>query len=112
MGKKRKQKHATIQQTHERPVTTTLCAQKGCKFYGKEPQQGVCHTDEGLVVEWAKIDAHEKELLEEMRTMKKREGKDYVRALEAHYVSAMMNWQITLDECIRLRRDLALAKVS
>ena len=104
-------KHTIIKQTHQQSVTTLTCGQKGCKFFGKRAEQGVCHDNEGDLVEWARLDAHEKELAAELKALKKREGKDYIGALEAHYVTAMMNWQIVLDECIRLRRDIALLKV-
>lgn len=107
---RKKRDHPIVEQTTQRAHTTRICAKRGCKFYGKEAQQGVCHTTDGDVVEWVKLEAHEKELLAELHAMKKREGRDYVRALEAYYVSAMMNWQLTLDECIRLRRDVAIAR--
>lgn len=106
--KKKHRKHAIITRTDQRPITTRICAQKGCKFFGKEAVQGVCHTTDGDLVEWAKLDAHEKQLEAELSAMKKREGKNYVRALEAYYLCTMMNWQLTLDECIRLRRDNAI----
>ena len=102
--------HKTIKQTRERPIVTTICAQKKCRFFGKEAQQGVCYSAEGEVVDWAKSAVQEKEVLDDLKAMRKREGKGYVRALEAYYACAMMNWTITLDECVRLRRDLALAK--
>lgn len=105
-----KKAHKTLRQTHQRPITKTICAEKGCKFRGKEARQGVCYSNEGELADWAKLDAHEKQLVTELKAMKKREGKDYVRALEAYYVTAMMNWQITLDECIRLRRDATMQK--
>jgi len=94
----------------ERSCSISLCDQPGCQFRGKEAQQGVCYTTEGALSDWDKLEAHEKELMTEIADMKKREGKDYVRTLEAHYISAMMNWQISLDETLRLRRDLAVLK--
>jgi hypothetical protein len=33
-----------------------------------------------------------------------------VRALEAYCISVMMNWQVALDETVRLRRDIAVLK--
>lgn len=98
--------------TEVREIVRRTCRHAGCAFYGQAAQQGVCHTTDGDLVEWSRLDAHERELTDELRQMREREGADYVRVLEAHYVGAMMNWQLTLDECVRLRRDLALAKKS
>lgn len=94
----------------ERSYTTKICDQPDCEFRGKEAQQGVCHTMDGDLISWDRLDAHEKEIIADLADMKKREGKDYVRALEAHYISAMLNWEGALDEAIRLRRDLAVLK--
>jgi len=105
-----KKAHKTIEQTYQQPVIKTICAQRGCKFCGGVAQQGVCYSSKGEVADWDKLDAHERQLAAELRQLKKREGADYVRALEANWMTAMMNWQITLDECIRLRRDAALRK--
>lgn len=96
----------------ERSYAIRICDQPGCKFRGKEAQQGVCHTTDGDLISWGKLESHEKEITADLAAMKKREGKDYVSALEAHYISAMMNWQGALDDTIRLRRDLAVLKDS
>ena len=104
-------KHKVISTTKQEPRTETTCAQPGCKFKGKPAQQGVCYTAKGHVVEFAALDRVEREITADLKAMRKREGKSYVRVLEAHYTAAMMNWEMTLDECIRLRRDVALAKV-
>lgn len=110
MGK-RKPDHAVRKHIDQRPITTIICDQEDCKFFGKAAQQGVCHTTDGDVVEFAKIEAHERQILAEMKSMKRREHRRYTQVLEAYYLCAMLNWQIMLDECIRLRRDLALARV-
>lgn len=94
----------------ERAYSVQICDQPGCKFRGKAAQQGVCHTTEGELISWNKLEAHEKKLFAELKDMKRREGKNYVRALEAHYICAMMNWEGSLDETIRLRRDLAVLR--
>lgn len=104
-------KHKIDEQTETREIVKRVCAQQGCEFFGRDAQQGVCHDTDGDLIEWAKLDAHEKELSDSLKEMREREGDDYVVALESYYVSAMMNWQCTLDECIRLRRDNALLKV-
>lgn len=107
---KRNKDHAIVERKEHHKTIDRMCAQKGCKFFGKIAQQGVCYSDEGELVAWAKLEAREKELVAELKAMKKREGETYVRALEAYCITAMMNWDLTLDECIRLRRDLALMK--
>jgi len=104
----KKKQHRT--KSAERSYSIKICDQPGCKFRGKEAQQGICHTTEGELIEWDRLDAHEKEVTAELADMKRREGKDYVRALEAHYISAMLNWQGSLDETLRLRRDLAVLR--
>lgn len=97
-------------QIETREVVKRVCANEGCRFFGQEAQQGVCYTTHGDLADWGKLDAREQEVLKELEEMREREGDDYVRALEAHYVSVMTNWQLTLDECVRLRRGLALAR--
>jgi hypothetical protein len=104
---KRKQ-HRT--KSVEKSYSIKSCDQQGCKFRGKEAQQGICHTTDGDLISWDKLEAHEKEIVAELTDMQLREGKGYVRALEAHYISAMMNWQGALDETVRLRRDIAVLK--
>ena len=94
----------------EASYSIEICDQPGCKFRGKEAQQGVCHTTDGDLIGWDKLEAHEKEITAALVNMKRHEGKGYVRALEAHYICAMMNWQGALDETLRLRRDLAVLK--
>jgi hypothetical protein len=94
----------------ERSYSIKICDQPGCKFRGKEAQQGVCHTAEGELIDWTRLEAHEKQTLAELANMKRHEGRNYVRALEAHYISAMLNWQGALDETLRLRRDLAVLR--
>ncbi len=94
----------------QRTVDETICANRRCEFYGQPVVQGVCHTSDGEIADLAKMDKYEAELTAELKQMKRREGKDYIRALEAHYLCARMNWTGTLDECIRLRRDNAILK--
>lgn len=105
---RKKKEHRT--KPAERSYSIKICDQPGCEFRGKEAQQGVCHTTDGDLISWAKLDEHEKEITADLADMKKREGKSYVRALEAHYISAMLNWQGALDETVKLRRDLAVLK--
>lgn len=55
-----------------------------------------------------KLDQHEAELMAELHDMRKRKGDEYVRALEARYVTMSMQWQIATDEISRLRHDIAI----
>lgn len=107
---KSKKGHAVVERVTQRNIRERVCAQKGCKFFGEPARQGVCFDAKGEVAVWDKLAAHEKALLDELKHMKKREGKAYGRALEAYYVTAMMAWQLVLDECVRLRRDVALLR--
>lgn len=84
---KRKQ-HRT--KSAERSYSIKICDQPGCKFRGKEAQQGVCHTHDGDLIGWDKLEAYEKKIAAECADMKQREGKDYVRVLETHYISALI----------------------
>jgi hypothetical protein len=112
MAKPRRSKsHPTLIQHREQRVEERYCAKKGCKLYGKIAQQGVCFRDNGELVDWDALDEAEREVVAELKAMKKREGKRYVEALEAHYICAMLNWEMSLDETIKLRRDLVRAKL-
>jgi len=108
MKMKKRKPHRT--KSAEKSYPILICDQRGCEFFGKAAQQGVCHTTEGELINWDKLEAHEKEILADLADMKKQEGKNYVIALEVHYISAMLNWQGSLDETIRLRRDLAVLR--
>ncbi len=103
---KKKRDHKT--RPGAQSIPKSICDQKGCKFFGDYAQQGVCYTSNGDLIDWAKLDENDKRVVAELKAMKKREGKAYVASLEANYMCAILNWQLTLDECIRLRRDLAL----
>jgi predicted Fe-S protein YdhL (DUF1289 family) len=107
----KRKSHPTTIKLREQRIEERYCAKKGCKFFGKLAQQGICFQTDGEIVEWAKLDEAEREILAEMKALKKAEGKRYLEALEAHYVCAMLNWEMALDETIKLRRDLALAKL-
>jgi hypothetical protein len=104
--------HRRETRVYESELHETYCAYKRCKFYGKHAQQGVCYSDKADLVDWERIDAFEKSHDEELARFRKLyKGKKYVEWLEAMYTSAMLNWQFTLDDTIRLRRDLALLKL-
>ena len=105
--KHKKHRHKTEQVTESKDITRTVCRQPGCRFRGQTAVGGHCFDNRGEIVEWAKLAKIERELTADLRAMRRREGKDYARTLESHYVSAMMNWDIVLDECIRLRGENA-----
>lgn len=104
-------RHKTAERVEQSQFITRICVQAGCKFKGKPAQQGVCHSSTGELTDWDKLDKYNAEVVEELRRLRKAEGSGYILALEAHYISAMVNSDLILDECIRLRRNLALATV-
>lgn len=103
----KKKRHRIESVTEDKKITRTVCRHPGCKFRNKTAAQGVCYSNKGKLVEWAPLIKRERELGAELRAMKRREGKGYAFALESHYVSAMMNWEIALDEVVRLRGENA-----
>jgi hypothetical protein len=111
-GKRPRTDHAIVSLNENRRYTKRICAQKGCKFRGKEAQQGVCYSGQGELIDWDRLAEQEaREQAELDRVKKKYKGKTYVEWLEAMYLCAQLNWQGTLDECIRLRRDNALLRL-
>lgn len=103
-------KHKIVERVEQRTVSKFICAQTGCQFKGKESVQGVCHGSKGEIADFDKLDQLDAELTADLEQMREREWEDYVPALEAHYISTMMNWTLCLDELIRLRRDNALLR--
>ena len=90
-------KHKTIKQVHPRSITTTYCAQRGCKFRGKEAQQGVCYSDKGALVDWKRMAQQEQQVLDELTAIRKsKDLKAYVRTLEANYVTANVELAVHL----------------
>ena len=64
------------------------------------------------MIDWQRMAQQEQQVRDELDALCKGKGpKDYLRDLEANYVTAMLNWQFALDEVIRLRRDNALLKL-
>lgn len=103
--------HAYIEQHSKVSRTARICAKNGCTWQGLPQQQGACYSAEPEIVDLDKLDAQEAALRVDLRELKKRTGKRYVAALEAHYITAMLNWTVTLDEVIQLRVEQALAKL-
>lgn len=98
----------------KREYDESYCAEPTCEFFGERVQQGVCHTTEPDVADLEKIDKHITELAEGLLDIRKNHypnAEDYIPWLEAHYECAMVNWAFGLDECIRLRREVALLKM-
>jgi hypothetical protein len=109
---KHKGKHRTETRVFARNIHETFCTQPKCKFSGQHAQQGICHTTEPELVDWDRIDKQDKQVEEELEWAKKRhKGSEYVKYLEAMYSCVWLNWQATIDECIKLRRDNALLKL-
>lgn len=89
-----------------REVADTYCDDPTCAYYGKLAQQGVCFSDEASTADWEKLAKHEEELTAEMQRYLDKHGQtQYVKYLEAVYVTAVQSWDLTLDELIRLRME-------
>lgn len=104
--------HATTERTRE--VREKLCDEPTCEFRGEPAVQGVCHSTEGEIADWEKLEKAEREIEAQLVDMRREatDLDDYVRSLEAYYTSVAINWDMTLDECIRLRRENALLRRS
>ncbi len=97
----------------ERPIRERFCIEPTCQFYDKHAQQGICHTDKGDLVDWERVDEHEKRAEEDLVAIRAKYAGDkdeYIRWLEAHFECAQLNWALIMDECVRLRRDNALLR--
>lgn len=103
--------HAYVEEKKPSTVVARICLDRRCKFHGAPQQQGVCYSSSSEILDWQKMEARERELVTELRQIKKNEGARYPTALEAYYVTAMLNWTIALDEVVQLRRENALLKL-
>lgn len=110
-GKSRRHKVET--RIFSREIHETFCVHRGCKFYGKNAQQGICHTHKTFAgeLDWSYIDSlfeQGEEYLKEYRKIHK--GKEWSRFLEN---AVAMHWMMevcSLDALIRLRRENGLLK--
>lgn len=101
--------HKTEYRVFAREIHEHFCMQPKCKFKGRYAQQGVCYSTKGEIVDFDRLDEHAASTKKELDSVKKRyKGKEYVRWLEAMYDCASVNWMMTLDDLIRLRRDNSL----
>jgi hypothetical protein len=44
-------KHKSETKVFSREIHENFCMQKGCRFYGRHAQQGICHTTKSLIRE-------------------------------------------------------------
>lgn len=103
--------HKTKQSTHE--ITQYLCQEDGCEYQNKPTVQGICHDTKGDLADWDKLDKYSEGAEAELAEVKtKHTPEEYVKWLEAMYICMDINWQFSLDECIRLRRDNARLKMA
>ena len=110
MPDKRKQ-HKT--ELRARELKESYCVTRGCKFFGKRAEQGVCFskldnkTDRYLK---AVLDSGE-QLLKEMRSLRRvnkmTTDKKWIKYLEGHMVCAWANSTFGLDELVYLRAENA-----
>ena len=104
--------HARETRIFAREIHETFCDDKKCRFYGNHAQQGICYSDKPDAVDWDRVAKLEQQQDDELQYFKKKyKGKAYVKWLEAMYSCASTNWRFTLDDLIRLRRDVALLKL-
>jgi hypothetical protein len=104
--------HKKEQRTRE--ILEYFCADEGCEFFGKHSQQGVCHTAEGEIVQLDRLYDIAKKFADDLRLFRTEHYTDkdeYILWLESMYECTSLNWTFTLDECVRLRRELALLMV-
>ena len=92
--------------TEQRPqgITQTFCVEPGCPYEGKTAVQGKCFSSESEIVDLEKFERSEIQLESELADL--RDGKsdeEYIRLLEAYYMTAALNLTLTLDECVQLR---------
>lgn len=113
-AKKSARRHGIETRVFAREIHETFCTQKNCEFFGQHAQQGICYSNKPEVIDWKRVEKQEQQLAEELAYIKKKykgKGKEYVQWIESMYHCAQMNWTFTLDELVRLRRDIALLKV-
>ena len=97
-----------------REIDEWFCDEPTCEFYGRNSQQGVCHTTESEFVDMDRLAEHAQQSAEETLKMRREHyptDAEYIPWLEAHYECAMINWTFSLDECIRLRVENARLKL-
>jgi hypothetical protein len=110
--------HQTEQRIFAREIHETFCAQRGCRFFGKHAQQGHCHTRTPCIgKDWEHIDAAfqfaERAATEQLGLLRKDcrgNPRAYLKWLEAHVWCGWVNAAGTLDELVRLRRDVAILR--
>lgn len=96
-----------------RQVVEFICKEPDCEFYDEPAQQGVCHSADPDVADIDKLHSAGEQFAKELREIRTEHYKtpeEYIPWLEAMYECVMLNWTFCLDECIRLRRELALLK--
>ena len=109
-------KHKTEKRIFARNIQETYCVHPGCKFRGKNAQQGVCHTTTTFTgsKDWSYIDAAFKESeahlkqIREIKVRNKMTDKQYIKDLESQIVCGFSNEIFRLDELIFLRKKVAL----
>jgi hypothetical protein len=112
-----KKPHKTELRTVRSSYKRSFCLQKGCKFYGKEAQQGICHTEPDTHDNWDLVDRHlalaEKhgeDYVKEIKTIYKGNKRAYIKYLENTVAVHWMQETSNLDEVIALRRRISLLK--
>lgn len=109
-------RHKTEQRVFARNIHESFCIQPGCRFRGKHSVQGVCHTEATFEggTDWTYVDAMiagGNRFVEELRASMKRQKlttKQKLDTVENHLACTWSNTISTIDELVRLRREVAL----
>src|SRR6478672_6424350 len=94
-----------------RTIPQSICQEKGCDYYGKPAEQGVCfhrlkHPMDKYI---SAVIQQGEDLLKELKSLRKVNGQrsmaKWVKHLEGHIVCGWANNTFHLDELIHLRGE-------
>lgn len=89
----------------------SYCIEPDCEYNGKPAVQGHCHTrlDSETDHYIDRIEKAAESILQ--HTREHNSGEEYVKALEAQFMSAWINVEFGTDNLVRLRRENAALKL-
>lgn len=93
----------------ERTIIDSFCRQDECEYKGMPAVQGHCFSRPDDMTEKYITNVMEK-ADRALAQIKEIAGDEYLKHLESYYVTAVTNWDFTLDELVRLRRENAALK--
>lgn len=99
--------HKTETRIFSREIHESFCDEPTCEFYKKHAAQGHCGKDEAEDMRiYDLIDRREAELEKDWNECYASDPEGSKSA----YITAMLNWSLGLDECIKLRAENARLK--